>query len=239
MRVLLALYLLVVLRITQWPDVADPSAFTALDAALAWLHAHGLPATVDVAVVEAVANVVMFVPFGVLVPLAALRRAWVAVPLGAAFSTAIELGQLLFWPTRVPTVQDVIMNTLGAVVGVGLLKLARRYARHVTPEPDQGRVRASDGAPATVSDGLRSLLGPSALAPVEVNLRRVFVVGIGAWAVALVVVAALAVAGRTTPTDVATCAAGLALGGLALVWEHRHSRRAATAAETATTTTPV
>ncbi|WP_255491753.1 MULTISPECIES: VanZ family protein [unclassified Actinotalea] len=231
----LAVYLLAVLRITQWPDFADPGAFTALERGLAWLHARGLPTGVDVAAVEAAANVVMFVPFGILVPLAGLRRAWLAVPLGCASSVAIETGQALFWPTRAATLQDVVMNTLGAAVGVGLLTLARRYARHVPTTPtdrpatgggaDAGTRGGAGTAPTTVSAGLRSLLAPSTLDPVELDLRRVFVAGIGAWAVALVVVGALAASDRATATDVATCATGMVLGGLALVWEHRRRSR--------------
>ncbi|WP_308121782.1 VanZ family protein [Actinotalea ferrariae] len=216
-RLLLAVYLLAVLRITQWPSFAEPGAFTGLAEVLAWLHARGLPTAVDVALVEALANVAMLVPFGVLVPLAGLRRTWLAVPLGCAFSIAIELAQLAFWPTRVATVQDVVMNTLGAAVGVGLLTLGRRYAAHVsTPE--------AGGAPRP--GALRTLVRPSTLEPVHLDLRRVFLVGIGAWGVALVVVGVLAASGRAATTDVVTCAAGLALGGLALLWERRHRAQA-------------
>jgi len=85
---------------------------------VAWLSDHGVPVTY--LGVEAVANVVMFVPFGVLVGLLAPARAWWAVVLlGAATATLIETVQL-WLPTRYPTVQDVVMNTLGAAVGVGV-----------------------------------------------------------------------------------------------------------------------
>lgn len=212
MRAVLAVYLLAVVRVTQWPTLADPGAFRALADALAWLHARGLP-TVDVSTVEALANVVMFVPFGVLVPMAGVRPARLAVPLALAFSVAIELAQLAFWPTRVATVQDVLMNTLGAAVGVGLLVIARRYAAHVST-PDAG------GAPGP--GVLRALVSPSRLEPVRLDLRRVFLAGIAAWAVALVVVSVLAATDRASGTAVATCVVGLVLGGLALLWERRH-----------------
>jgi glycopeptide antibiotics resistance protein len=129
LRALLIAYLVVVLRVTLWPQLADPDALRGLEQAILWLHQRGLPEAVDLVVVEAVANVVMFVPFGVLVPLVLGRRATVTVLLGALLSAAIELTQLAFLPDRVPTVQDVVMNTLGAAVGVTALVLLRTAVR--------------------------------------------------------------------------------------------------------------
>lgn len=123
LRIAFVGYLLLVLRITQWPQ-PDPSAFGWLEDLLAWGHGHGLPGAVDMVVAEATANVVMFVPFGLLLPLATRLPPWTAVPLGAAFSTAIELSQLALFPSRFATVQDVVMNTLGAALGWALLRFA-------------------------------------------------------------------------------------------------------------------
>lgn len=72
---------------------------------------------------------------------------------------------------------------------------------------------------------LRSLTGPSALAPVQVDLRRVFLAGIGLWLVALAVTGALALAGRVGGAAVATSAAGALLGLWALAWERRRRTR--------------
>jgi VanZ family protein len=132
-QVALVVHTLLVLRITQWPELADPSAMATLDRLMRWAHAHGLPDRVDVVVVEAVANVVMFMPFGLLLPVVLRRPAWVAVPIGAVFSVLLELGQLVFFPSRVPTAQDVLMNTLGAALGAALLLGAR------TVEPESRR----------------------------------------------------------------------------------------------------
>ena len=106
----------------------------------AWLTAHGVPLSYEV--VEAGANVVMFIPLGVLGTLLArpadadaagpsagpsLARALLrAAAWGAALSTAIEVTQLVWLPSRVPTVQDVVMNTTGAVLGALALSLPRR-----------------------------------------------------------------------------------------------------------------
>ncbi|PZR54109.1 DUF2530 domain-containing protein [Xylanimonas oleitrophica] len=58
--------------------------------------------------------------------------------------------------------------------------------------------------------------------PYEVNLRRVVLAGIALWAVALVVALLLAVVGNRPWDGVAVCAAGIALGGLGLLWARRH-----------------
>ena len=119
----LVLWLLVgwavgVAYLTLRPKVAPDSTFDAVRAAIAWLDVRGVPVTYNQ--VEAGANVVMFAPFGVLAGLLARRR-WPVVLAGAAISAGIEATQALFLPTRVATVQDVAMNTLGALVGVAVL----------------------------------------------------------------------------------------------------------------------
>jgi VanZ family protein len=89
----------------------------------------GLPEFFFVAV-EFVANVVMFVPFGVLVWLAFARpRWWVVVLLGLATTVTIELVQSTM-PSRYSTVSDVVANTLGAAAGVLLVRsVAARAVR--------------------------------------------------------------------------------------------------------------
>src|SRR5665647_2596084 len=133
LRITLLGYIAAVLLITQWPDPPDPGSLGWLQRALAWLHDNGLPGVVDVLVVEALANVVMFVPLGLLLPLATRTRAWLAVPAGAGFAALIELSQLTFLPHRVASVQDVVMNTLGAALGAAVL-LATRCGRKVSWE---------------------------------------------------------------------------------------------------------
>ncbi len=120
--VTLALYLLTVAGVTWSPAPASNGTLGAVRVAIAWLVSRGIPVTYTG--VEAGANVLMFVPFGVLVGLL-VARPWAVVLLGAATSALIETVQLAL-PTRVSTVQDVVMNTLGAAVGVAALALAAR-----------------------------------------------------------------------------------------------------------------
>jgi glycopeptide antibiotics resistance protein len=132
----LVVYLALVARVTLWPAPASPSTFDLVRAVLEWLSRVGVPITY--AGLEAGANVVLFLPFGVLVGLL-VRRSWLVVVLGFAASTTIELCQLLFLPSRFPTVQDVVLNTLGTAIGVlALRSLQGRAAR-----------RGADAAPTT------------------------------------------------------------------------------------------
>jgi glycopeptide antibiotics resistance protein len=120
--VALSVYLALVARLTLWPSPAPSRSFDLVREVLAWLSRLGAPITY--AGLEATANVLMFVPFGVLVGLL-VRRRWLVVVLGLCLSGAIELTQLLLLPTSVPTVQDVVLNTVGAALGVLGLQAVR------------------------------------------------------------------------------------------------------------------
>ncbi len=124
---LLVVYLAAVAAVTLTPGRAHDPSLGAVRTVLRWLAERGLP--LPFALVEAVANVVMFVPFGVLVGLLlGMHRWWAVVLLALATSLTIETVQTVL-PDRVPTAQDVVMNTLGAAVGVLVLDLALRVRR--------------------------------------------------------------------------------------------------------------
>lgn len=130
LRVALAVYLLAVGVVTLRPAPEDDETLGAARRVIAWLAQTGLPVTFEG--VEAVANVVMFVPFGVLVALLLRRPWWVVVLLGAATSGLIETVQR-WLPTRYPTVQDLVMNTLGTAVGVAVVVLVVRVRGRRVP----------------------------------------------------------------------------------------------------------
>ena len=78
-----------------------------------------------------VGNVLLLLPLGVYVPVRwrGLRTAGRVVVVALVAATAIELGQLaistaLGFPHRIADVDDVIVNTGGAMVGYGLWRLA-------------------------------------------------------------------------------------------------------------------
>lgn len=134
-----AVYLVAVLVVTCWPSPQSTAAPGWALAVLEVFRSVGLPISYEF--LEAASNVVMFVPFGVL-GLLVLSGARPEVPLrhglgtvvlaGFVLSLAIELSQLVI-PGRYPTVQDVVMNTTGAVVGAvvvaGILGARRPLTR--------------------------------------------------------------------------------------------------------------
>lgn len=87
---------------------------------------------------EDVANVVMFVPFGVLFPVRWPRRRWRTVVAGVGLSATIELVQLVFLSWRSPTLVDVRSNGLGAAIGFALW-LAVVAARRARPPTHTAR----------------------------------------------------------------------------------------------------
>ncbi|WP_309133860.1 VanZ family protein [Cellulomonas sp.] len=136
----LVVYLAAVAAVTLTPGRSHDGSLGVVRTVLAWLAERGVPLSFEV--VEAVANVVMFVPFGVLVGLLVGPRRWWAVVLPALGTTVtIETVQRVL-PDRYPTVQDVVMNTLGAAVGLAALAWWLARVGRARPGPasaDPGR----------------------------------------------------------------------------------------------------
>ena len=78
---------------------------------------------------ELVGNVLLFVPFGFLLPLLvpAMRRWWQVLGVSAGVSLAIELYQLAWPGVRKASVNDVLMNALGALLGFAALRLTGHH----------------------------------------------------------------------------------------------------------------
>lgn len=74
-------------------------------------------------------NVAMFIPLGFLLPVTAekARKGWVTVSIVLLSTLAIET--LQFFLGRSADIDDVIMNTLGGVIGYGVFRLANRAFR--------------------------------------------------------------------------------------------------------------
>ena len=143
LRVALVVYLAAVAVVTLRPAGPDDTSLGLVRRFVAWLAQTGVPVTF--LGLEAVANIVMFVPFGVLVGLLLRRPWWGVVLLGCGTSVLIETVQR-WLPTRYPTVQDVVMNTLGTVVGVGVLALVlRERARRADERADEPVGEAAAG----------------------------------------------------------------------------------------------
>jgi len=128
LRIVFAVYL-VAMGFLVWLPNPDAVQYTGIVAVVArWFEPLGLPFEPTYIVLEILANVVLFVPFGILA-LTAFRwmRVWSATLAGLATSCLIE-GVQLFLPTRYSTVSDLIANTAGALIGALLVVAWRRRA---------------------------------------------------------------------------------------------------------------
>lgn len=147
-RVLLAVWLVGLARVTLWPAPVDASGRSGLLAVLERLHERGVPTWLDFSFVERVANVVMFVPYGaLLVVLLPVRRWWLAVVLPAATSVLVETAQHAFLPRRVASGWDVTTNTAGALLGAGLVVVVLLALRHRGGTAGERVVPATSAAP--------------------------------------------------------------------------------------------
>ncbi|CAN5206941.1 hypothetical protein BH09ACT3_BH09ACT3_10570 [soil metagenome] len=111
-------YLGVVAWVTLGPQPLSTASRGILKRILAALGNHELTGWISYDRVEFVANVLLFVPIGVLfVLLFGRRQWWLAVLIGIAITLAIELAQTPI-ADRVSDPRDVLANTAGAVLGV-------------------------------------------------------------------------------------------------------------------------
>jgi glycopeptide antibiotics resistance protein len=122
-RVLLLLllaYLVALALIAYWPTPVDRGFDGTLFGVLSRLRAAGF-GWITYDLVESAANVLLFVPLGLLLGLlvgrgVGRRLAVFLACLGA--SLAIELGQALLLPARYASAADVLANGTGAVIGI-------------------------------------------------------------------------------------------------------------------------
>ena len=122
----MAVYLVVVGLITLTPSTGD--GHSPMWYVMRFLHRFDGTTWVTESGLEFVANVVLFVPFGLLgVPLVGRRR-WRWVVGGVLLTCAIETAQLGI-PGRVSDVRDLVANSTGAVVGTVTMMVAGRLWR--------------------------------------------------------------------------------------------------------------
>ena len=85
------------------------------------------------AILNFVGNIAMFIPVGIVYPTVykKLNTHWKIITAGVGLSLAIEILQLSFFD-RVTDIDDLIMNSLGYVLGYGiylLVRIARNWSR--------------------------------------------------------------------------------------------------------------
>ncbi|WP_257930023.1 VanZ family protein [Brevibacterium sp. 239c] len=120
--VLLILYTLFIGFVTLTPMQLDTGPAGPIGRLLQFFADHQVTSWLTYTLVEKLANVAMFVPFGFLIALhKGRRRWWVGWVAGAVFTCLIEGTQAtLLSPTRYATISDLITNTLGAGIGAVL-----------------------------------------------------------------------------------------------------------------------
>ena len=123
-----------VVLITLWPSHLFLAAKPRIMRGLEWLHAREMLEWLYWTRLEVLANVAMFVPVAMLLTLMlGARRWWLAFGLCLAATAGIELTQH-FMPGRVASVQDIVANGVGAVIGVllaaGIEALVRAARSH-------------------------------------------------------------------------------------------------------------
>jgi glycopeptide antibiotics resistance protein len=127
--VLIAMFVPLAL-VAFWPSPIDQTVSEDLSRILKFLHAHGIPAWFNYKFVEAAANVVLFIPLGVVASLGYAEKRWWQIGIvGLGVSGCIELGQLVFLHNRFASLQDLVTNTGGAVIGALLAASALKQLR--------------------------------------------------------------------------------------------------------------
>lgn len=123
--------------ITLTPQGPTTSHGAVSMAILELLHRAGVPASFSDTTWEFTANIIMFTPLGFFLLLAlGRRRLWMAIVAMPATSGFIELSQLLFLPSRYPTISDLIANSTGGWLGIlAALPVLSALASRAKPRP--------------------------------------------------------------------------------------------------------
>jgi len=125
------------LFLITWLPASQAGKVTGIVAYIARKIDPRVPFSVGYPILEFLANVALFVPLGLLLAWGWPRvRAWVIVLIGFVTTVTIECVQ---WgiPSRFPAISDIVSNTLGTAIGVGLVVLvvtvsARIRSTHAT-----------------------------------------------------------------------------------------------------------
>jgi len=111
-RAYLLAYTLLLTGIAFWPVPVDQGAGPLLR-----LITRAIPVlTYDR--IEFAANILLFVPLGLLLTLILVRNRWLVLPVAFLATVTIECVQALLLDARTPSVLDIVANTTGACIGI-------------------------------------------------------------------------------------------------------------------------
>jgi glycopeptide antibiotics resistance protein len=120
LRVTLLTYVVVLAVVGFWPQPVDKGVYSTLQRLITWCDSHGL-VFVSYARIQFGANILLFVPLGLIIALLFGRRRWWMAPLICCLASAfIEVGQGTFLPHRVESLGDFVSNSFGGLVGTAV-----------------------------------------------------------------------------------------------------------------------
>ena len=76
--------------------------------------------------IEFGANILLFIPLGILLTVLVPRARWIVLPIALVATVTIESIQALVLDQRTPSILDIIANTTGACVGMLMVVLIER-----------------------------------------------------------------------------------------------------------------
>lgn len=125
LRIVGVIYAVAAGLIVFWPSRVDAPADGLLYDFILWLRELGVPRSfANYSTIEFAANIVMFVPAGLIVALLLAPRArpllvvLLTTVIGAGASVLIESVQNCFLPARVGDSRDIVANTSGTIIGL-------------------------------------------------------------------------------------------------------------------------
>jgi VanZ family protein len=138
-RVVLTLYGISLAMIALWPVPVDQGAAGFLRRVERVLPMLTYPR------IEFSANILLFVPLGVLLMLI-LRRRYLILPIAIVVTVAIECSQALLLDKRTPSVLDILANTAGACLGMLIVAAVESWRGRDRPERIRSATRGDDDA---------------------------------------------------------------------------------------------
>jgi glycopeptide antibiotics resistance protein len=118
LTIVTVLYIVGLAIVAFWPVPVDREFSDALDVLISQLQSDGL-SFLSYGTIEIAANVLLFIPLGVLLALLFRPGArWLAFAVCVAVSAFIEFAQAVLLPARFATASDLLANVAGAAIGV-------------------------------------------------------------------------------------------------------------------------
>jgi hypothetical protein len=125
-------YLIVLITTSLWPKPVDGEGFlaTITREVLRFTSSYDSLKWIQYNQLEAIANVLLYVPLGIfLVMFWPKAKIWLLALFPALISLLVEVSQRLFLPDRYATLNDVLSNALGGVLGIVIAASIRRMMK--------------------------------------------------------------------------------------------------------------